>query len=204
MGLFWGGLSPFLWSVTCLLLRRFVFRIESSAKREWMVAKRNRPWEGRRRDAKRHFAPFLLPIFLCVQIFIRRERRLGTRQGCCRVAGESSPKFAPEHSHSAFRYNTSSKIRAFTSCLWTFKKNCACFTLHTNRRGPFQSLLISDQISTLWYFYVNEDLLCQSDLTFFWKIVNVWIFWFGSKDGCHNKRVAFSLLRPPVFKNFII
>ena len=26
MGLFWRGLSPFLWSVTCLLLRRFVFR----------------------------------------------------------------------------------------------------------------------------------------------------------------------------------
>ena len=25
------------------------------------------------------------------------------------------------------------------SCLWTFKKNCACFTLHTNRRGPFQA-----------------------------------------------------------------
>ena len=30
------------------------------------------------------------------------------------------------------------------------------------------------------------------------------IFWFGLKDGCHNKRVAFSLFRPPVFKNYLV
>ena len=143
MGLFWGGLSPFLWSVTCLLLRRFVFRIESSAKREWLVKKSNRPWEGRRRDAKRHFALFLLLIFLCVQIFIQRERRLGTRQDCCRVAGESGPKFAPEHSHSAFRYNTSSKIRAFKELPLNIKEKLRLFyTSHKSTRS-LSSLLIS-------------------------------------------------------------
>ena len=59
----------------------------------------------------RPFSPSHLP--LRANFYPERERRLGTRQDCCRVAGESGPKFSPEHSHSAFRYNTSSKIRAF-------------------------------------------------------------------------------------------
>ena len=173
-----------------------IFRLEASAKREWLVTKRNGPWEGGRRDAKRRFALFILPIFLCVQIFTERERerRLGTRQSCCRVAGESGPKFAPEtvpecisiqnwnrlimaklvscekkkkFGHPGFfdisvrkgdfhyisfervwmlvkYYGEVPRLGLLKSCLWTFKQNCACFTLHTNRRGPFQSLLISD------------------------------------------------------------
>ena len=144
MGLFWGGLSPFLWSVTCLLLRRFVFRIEASAKREWLVTKRSRPWEGRRRHAKRHFALFLLPIFLCVQIFIQRERNVLVRgRTVAELRGKVALNMPPNIPIVYFDTTLVPRSGLLKSCLWTFKKNCACFTLHTNRRGPFQSLLIS-------------------------------------------------------------
>ena len=144
MGLFWGGLSPFLWSVTCLLLRRFVFRIEASAKREWLVTKRSGPWEGRRRHAKRHFALFLLPIFLCVQIFIQRERDVLVRgRTVAELRGKVALNLPPNIPIVHFDTTLVPRSGLLKSCLWTFKKNCACFTLHTNRRGPFQSLLIS-------------------------------------------------------------
>ena len=113
MGLFWGGLSPFLWSVTCLLLRRFVFR---RGERETRVTGNEAQCTmGRTKKTReapfRPFSPSHLP--LRANFYPEREKRLGTRQDCCRVAGESGPKFSPEHSQSAFRYNTSSKIRAF-------------------------------------------------------------------------------------------
>ena len=54
------------------LLRRFVFRmVESSAKLDWLVMNRKGPWKG---------YSCLLPAFFLAHIFIKRERRLGTRQ----------------------------------------------------------------------------------------------------------------------------
>ena len=173
-----------------------IFRLEASAKREWLVTKRNGPWEGGRRDAKRRFALFILPIFLCVQIFTERERQrdvLVRDRAVAELRGKVALNLPPKQSQSAFRYKTETdslwrnwfrvkkkkighpgffdisvrkgdfhyisfervwmlvkyygevpRLGLLKSCLWTFKQNCACFTLHTNRRGPFQSLLISD------------------------------------------------------------
>ena len=64
---------------TCLLLKRFVFRIEASAKCEWLVTKRKGPREGQKCKVN-SLARFLLPAFLCAQI--EREGRLGTTQPC--------------------------------------------------------------------------------------------------------------------------
>ena len=50
---------------------------------EQLVIKRNGPWEGYRRQAKRRLSRCLLPAVLCARIFIERERerRVGTRPG---------------------------------------------------------------------------------------------------------------------------
>ena len=45
----------------------------ASAKREWLMTKRNGPWKGERRQAKRRIARILFPAFLSAQIFIERE-----------------------------------------------------------------------------------------------------------------------------------
>ena len=45
----------------------------ASAKRERLVTKRNRPWEGEKRQAKRRIARILFTSFLSAQIFIERE-----------------------------------------------------------------------------------------------------------------------------------
>ena len=37
------------------------------------MTKRKVPWKRERREAKRHLARFLLPAFLCAQIFIGEE-----------------------------------------------------------------------------------------------------------------------------------
>ena len=52
----------------------------SQGRGKRLVMNRKRPWEGYRQQAKRRLARCLLPAFLCVHIFIERERRLGTRQ----------------------------------------------------------------------------------------------------------------------------
>ena len=146
MGLFWGGLSPFLWSVTCLLLRRFVFRIEASAKREWLVTKRRGPWEGRRRHANeapfRPFSPSHLP--LRANFYPERERDVLVRgRIVAELRGKVALNLPPTIPIVHFDTTLVPRSGLLKSCLWTFKKNCACFTLHTDRRGPFQSLLIS-------------------------------------------------------------
>ena len=70
-------LSPASWSGASL------FCTEASAKREWLVAKIKGPWEEERCEAKRRLTCFLLPAFLCAQIFSEREiteRLPGTRE----------------------------------------------------------------------------------------------------------------------------
>ena len=52
----------------------------SQGRGKRLVMNRKRPWEGYRQQAKRRLVRCLLPAFLCVHIFIERERRLGTRQ----------------------------------------------------------------------------------------------------------------------------
>ena len=92
MGLSLGRLSP---SFTFFLVRRFLFGVEASAKREWLVTKRNGPWEGERRAVKRCLARFLLPAFLCAQIFIerKRERDVSVRgRSVAELRAETGPK----------------------------------------------------------------------------------------------------------------
>ena len=67
-------------SDVCLPCGRFVFRTEASAKCEWLVTKRKGSWGG-----ETPLIRFLLPAFLHAQVFIERERGLGTRQGRCSV-----------------------------------------------------------------------------------------------------------------------
>ena len=49
------------------------FAWQRRARNEWLVMNRKGPWEGYRRQAKRHLARCLLPAFLCAHIFIKRE-----------------------------------------------------------------------------------------------------------------------------------
>ena len=107
---------PITFFMVCYLPSPQALRISHRGERETRVTGNEAQWTmGRTKKTRespfRPFSPSHLP--LRANFYPERERRLGTRQDCCRVAGESGPKFAPDHSHSAFRYNTSSKIRAF-------------------------------------------------------------------------------------------
>ena len=57
---------------------RFSHRVERETRvtREWLVTKCKGPWEGEKLEV------FLLPVFICAQIFIERETSEGSYNSC--------------------------------------------------------------------------------------------------------------------------
>ena len=137
---------PITFFMVCYLPSPQALRISHRAERETRVTGNEAQWTMGRTKKTREapFRPFLLPIFPCVQIFIQRERDVLVRgRTVAELRGKVALNLPPNIPIVHFDTTLVPRSGLLKSCLWTFKKNCACFTLHTNRRGPFQSLLIS-------------------------------------------------------------
>ena len=58
------------------------FSLRGDGERKVLVTKRKGPWDEERREvSEARLTRLLLPAFLCAQIFIEKERHLGTRKG---------------------------------------------------------------------------------------------------------------------------